>query len=50
MEEFPKTISAKVMRKDLRQYDKELKSKKIRGKHEFLEKDFAEELNLRKRS
>jgi acetyl-CoA synthetase len=50
MEEFPKTISAKVMRKDLRQYDKELKSKKIRGKHEILEKDFAEELNLRKRS
>ena len=50
MEEFPKTISAKVMRKDLRQYDKELKQKKIRGKHEFLEKDFAEELNLRKRS
>ncbi len=50
MEEFPKTISAKVMRKDLRQYDRELKQKKIRGKHEFLEKDFAKELNLRKRS
>ncbi|MCF6239993.1 MAG: AMP-binding protein [Bacteroidales bacterium] len=50
MDEFPKTISAKVMRKDLRQYDKELKEKGIRGKHEFLEKDFAKELNLRKRT
>ncbi len=49
MDEFPKTISAKVMRKDLRQYDKELKEKGIQGKFEFLEKDFAQELNLRKR-
>ncbi len=49
MEEFPKTISAKVMRKDLRQYDKELKEKGERGKFEFWEKDFAKELNLRKR-
>ncbi len=50
MDEFPKTISSKVMRKDLRQYDKELKEKGVRGKYEFLEKDFADELNLRKRS
>lgn len=50
MDEFPKTISSKVMRKDLRQYDKELKEKGIRGKYEFFEKDFADELNLRKRS
>ena len=49
MEEFPKTISAKVMRKDLRQYDKELKEKGEKGKYEFWEKDFANELNLRKR-
>ncbi len=50
MEEFPKTISAKVMRKDLRQYDKELKEKGERGKYEFWEKDFSKELNLRKRN
>ncbi len=50
MDEFPKTISAKVMRKDLRLYDEELKAKGERGKHEFLEKDFAKELNLRKRN
>ncbi len=49
MDEFPKTISAKIMRKDLRAYDKDLKSKGIRGQYEFLEKDFAEELNLRRR-
>ena len=49
LEEFPKTISAKVMRKDLRQYDLELKEKGQRGEYEFFEKDFATELNLRKR-
>ncbi len=49
MTEFPKTISAKVMRKDLRSYDKDLKENGQRGKMEFLEKDFAKELNLRKR-
>ncbi len=49
MEAFPKTISAKVMRKDLRRYDQELKEKGARGTHEFFEMDFAEELNLRKR-
>ncbi len=46
MEEFPKTVSAKVMRKDLRAYDRELKEKKERGKYEFFESDFKEELNL----
>ncbi len=49
MTEFPKTISSKVMRKDLRQYDIDLKENKQRGEHEYLEKDFAKELNLRKR-
>jgi len=49
MEAFPKTISAKVMRKDLRKYDQELKEKGERGTYEFFEIDFAEELNLRKR-
>ena len=46
MEEFPKTVSAKVMRKDLRAYDRELKEKKQKGKYEFFEKDFKDELNL----
>ena len=49
MEAFPKTISAKVMRKDLRAYDKKLKEEGKRGDFEFLEKDFAEELNLRRK-
>ncbi len=49
MDAFPKTISSKVMRKDLRAYDKELKQTKKRGKYEFLELDFKEELNIRKR-
>ncbi len=48
MEEFPKTISAKVMRKDLKAYDKELKESGKRGEYEFFEKDFAKELNLRR--
>ena len=48
MEQFPKTISAKVMRKDLRAYDRDLKAKGERGKYEFFEKDFKEELNLRR--
>ncbi len=50
MEAFPKTISSKVMRKDLRAYDKELKQNNKRGKFEFLELDFIEELNIRKRN
>ena len=49
MDEFPKTISAKVMRKDLRAYDLELKEKESKGAHEFYEQEFAKELNLRKR-
>ncbi len=49
MEAFPKTISSKVMRKDLRKYDEELKNMETRGKYEFLELDFAQELKLRKR-
>ena len=46
MEEFPKTVSAKVMRKDLRAYDRDLKEKKQKGKYEFFESDFKDELNL----
>ncbi len=49
MTEFPKTISAKVMRKDLRAYDEELKKEGKTGEFEFYEKEFAKELNLRKR-
>jgi acetyl-CoA synthetase len=49
MEEFPKTISSKVMRKDLRAYDEELRRSGKKGKYEFFEKEFAKELNLRKR-
>jgi len=49
MDAFPKTISAKVMRKDLRAYDQKLKEEGKRGEFEFFEKDFAEELNLRRK-
>ena len=49
LEEFPKTISSKVMRKDLRAYDQQLKKDGKVGKYEFFESDFARELNLRKR-
>jgi len=49
MNAFPKTISAKVMRKDLRQFDLKLKKEKSRGAFEFFEKDFSSELNLGKR-
>ena len=49
MEEFPKTISAKIMRKDLRAYDESLKKENKRGQLEFFEIDFARELNLRRR-
>jgi len=49
MDEFPKTISSKVMRKDLRAYDEDLIKNKKRGKYEFFESEFAEELNLRRK-
>ncbi len=49
MNEFPKTISSKVMRKDLRAYDKSLKEEGKKGEFEFYESEFANELNLRKR-
>jgi len=49
MDAFPKTISSKVMRKDLRKYDEELKNMNTRGKYEYFELDFIEELNLKKK-
>jgi acetyl-CoA synthetase len=49
MNEFPKTISAKVMRRELRSYELELKDSKTRGRNEYYESDFAEELNIQKR-
>ncbi len=49
LEEFPKTISAKVKRKDLRAIDRETKAAGKRGRWEFYESDFAEELELGKR-
>jgi len=49
MEAFPKTISSKVIRKDLRKYENELREKKIKGKFEFFESEFKVELNIRKR-
>lgn len=48
LEAFPKTISAKVKRKDLRAIDRETKASGQRGRWEFYEADFAEELDLRR--
>jgi len=49
LEAFPKTISAKVMRKDLRAYNEELRKENKLGEYEFKESDFAKELNIRRR-
>ncbi len=49
LQEFPKTISSKVMRKDLRAYERELIKEGERRTFEFRETDFAKELNLGKR-
>ncbi|MGQ9678701.1 MAG: acyl-CoA synthetase, partial [bacterium] len=46
LKEFPKTISAKVMRKDLKAYDQELKNKGSRGEFEFNETEFSYELGI----
>ena len=49
MEEFPKTISAKVMRRSLKAYDEDLRKNNKRGELEFKEIDFSEDLNLKVR-
>ncbi len=49
LSEFPKTVSMKVMRRELRAYDKKLKDSNQKGEFEFFEKEFAEELELGKR-
>ncbi len=49
MQEFPKTVSMKIMRRELRAYDRKLKEENKRGEYEFFEKEFAEELNLGRR-
>ncbi len=49
LQEFPKTISSKVMRKDLRAYERELIKDGERRTFEFRETDFAKELKLGKR-
>ncbi len=49
LSEFPKTVSMKVMRRELRAYDRKLKEENRKGEFEFFEKDFAKELELGKR-
>ena len=49
LEEFPKTISAKVKRKDLRALDRERKERGERRPEEHYETDFARELGLDRR-
>ena len=49
LEAFPKTVSMKVMRRELRAYDREKQKKGERGEHEYWETDFAQELELGKR-
>ncbi len=43
LEEFPKTVSSKVMRKDLKKYEKELKKSGKTGKYEFFESHFIKD-------
>ena len=40
--ELPKTISGKIRRVDLRQYDEKLRRAGSRGEHEYWENDFPE--------
>ena len=49
MEAFPKTISAKVMRKDLRAYNEDLRKQGKMGENEYKEADFSKELNFRRK-
>ncbi len=49
LEAFPKTVSMKVMRRELRAYDREMRKKGERGEYEFWEKEFKEELGLGQR-
>ncbi len=49
LKEFPKTISAKVMRRNLKAYDEDLRKDSKRGEFEYKELDFEKELNLRAR-
>jgi acetyl-CoA synthetase len=44
LDSFPKTVSAKIIRKDLKEYDQNVRKKKIRAEHEYREKDFLEDL------
>ncbi|WP_035589730.1 acyl-CoA synthetase [Hippea jasoniae] len=50
LQEFPKTISAKIMRRELRAYEEEKhKAEAQQGMYEFWESDFKDELDLGKR-
>jgi len=44
--ELPKTVSGKIKRTDLRDYEMELRSKKARASNEYFEGDFAQELRM----
>jgi acetyl-CoA synthetase len=44
--ELPKTVSGKIRRTELRNYETQLRSKKARASNEYFEGDFAEELKM----
>ncbi len=50
LREFKKTISAKLMRKSLREYEASLREQDKRGEFEFKESDFEKELDLTRRN
>lgn len=49
MPELPKTISGKIRRADLREYELELRSRSLKAENEFLEADFSDQLGIRKK-
>jgi acetyl-CoA synthetase len=49
MSELPKTISGKIKRAELREYESKLRESKAKAENEYFESDFSSELGVRKR-
>ena len=49
MSELPKTISGKIKRAELREYESKLRASKARAENEYFESDFSSELGVRRK-
>ena len=49
MSELPKTISGKIKRAELREYESKLRESKARAENEYFESDFSSELGVRRK-